>query len=400
MPFTAATIAAESAPAFQQLDIEMSTISPTGRTSADRLSVSMVRGSVMLLVFLSSGCKSSGLIQLPLLDAAVLEVEAPVSRIAFGSCARPTRDQSIYDTIRDRQPDVFLFIGDNVYAPNNLDPSLAGLRKQYRLLGKSEPFARLRAEVPLLITWDDHDYGPNDAGGEFAYKAESQRIFNQVWGIGPDDPRSRREGVYHTQTVGPAGQRVQFILLDTRYFRTPLNANPAGSALRYAPQTDPDANMLGEAQWRWLADTLHEPADLRILATSIQVIADGHGFEAWHLMPAQRERLYEVIHDSGAENVILISGDRHSAAIYRRDDAIDYPLYEVTSSSLNVPLTRFLAKVDHEPGPHRLHDPVYAANFGEMEIDWSEARVRLTIRSDQGNVLREEVVALGDLQRP
>ncbi len=37
-----------------------------------------------------------------------------------------------------------------------------------------------------------------------------------------DDIRRQREGVYWSQVFGPAGKRVQVILLDTRYFRSPL----------------------------------------------------------------------------------------------------------------------------------------------------------------------------------
>ena len=40
-----------------------------------------------------------------------------------------------------------------------------------------------------------------------------------------------------------------------------------------------DGDMLGEEQWRWLGNLLREPADLRLLASSIQVVADGHGWE-------------------------------------------------------------------------------------------------------------------------
>ena len=360
------------------------------------------RGALAGAALLLAGClqNTPPTAELPVLSSAPLVDSTTITRITFGSCARSGRDQRVYDAILARDPDVFLFIGDNVYGPNDPDPSLKGLRRQYQLLGDSAPFSRLRERVPVLVTWDDHDFGPNDAGGDFVHKEVSQQIFNRVWGIGGDDPRASRDGVFHARTVGRADQRVQFILLDTRYFRTPLADNPNGSRPRYVPQTDPGANMLGEAQWRWLGEQLRQPADLRILATSIQVIADGHGFEAWRTMPAQRERIFRELREAQAENVIMISGDRHSAAMYRRDDVVAYPLFEVTSSSLNVPLASFVDNVVTEPGPHRLHDPVYTANFGEMEVDWAHGLVRLTIRSDAGEVLREQRVLLSGAPAP
>lgn len=359
----------------------------------------MARYAIAGAALLLAGCvQTAEIANLPALASLPLDDKATVTRITFGSCARPGRDQSIYDAILARDPDVFLFLGDNVYGPNNPDPSLKGLRRQYQLLGDSAPFARLRERVPVLVTWDDHDFGPNDAGGDFPHKTTSQQIFKHVWGVQGDDPRAGRDGVYHARTVGPVGQRVQFILLDTRYFRSSLAESPKGSRLRYQAQTDPAADMLGEAQWRWLGARLREPADLRILATSIQLLADGHGFEAWRTMPVQRERLFRLIRDTRAKNVITISGDRHLAAMYRRDDVVGYPLFEVTSSSLNVPLASFVKNVVTEPGPHRLHEPVFEANFAEMEVDWARGLVRLTIRSDAGEVLREQQVLLSGIR--
>ena len=336
---------------------------------------------------------------LPVFSSPALNPSAEITRIAFGSCAKPENDQRMFDTILSRDPDVFLFIGDNVYAPNDLDPSLAGLRAQYQLLGESAPFARLRERVPLLVTWDDHDFGPNDAGGDFAYKWKSQDIFNTVWDVAAGDPRSARDGVYFSKTVGPAGRRVQFILLDTRFFRTELAPGSPGSGDRYGQQMRPGASMLGETQWRWLEAQLSTPADLRILASSIQVLADGHGFEAWRTMPIERQRLFEVIRKTGADKLILLSGDRHSASFYRRDDLVEYPLLELTSSSLNHPLSNFVPNIVTEPGPHRLHEPYHEANFGEIEIDWEAGELSLSIRGADGGVVRALKVPLAALGR-
>lgn len=356
-------------------------------------------GMAVLVVCLSGCAWTRPDAALPVFSSPALDPSAEITRIAFGSCAKPENDQRVFDTIMSRGPDVFLFIGDNVYGPNDVDPFLAGLRAQYQLLGESAPFARLRERVPLLVTWDDHDFGPNDAGGDFPYKRESQHIFNTVWGVTPDDPRAARDGVYFSKTVGPAGRRVQFILLDTRFFRTELASGPPGSAHRYGQQMRPGSSMLGEAQWRWLEEQLAEPADLRILASSIQVLADGHGFEAWRTMPIERQRLFEVIRKSGADRLILLSGDRHSAAMYRRDDLLEYPLLELTASSLNHPLSAFVPNIVTEPGPHRLHEPFYEANFGEIEVDWEKRELNLSIRDAGGEEVRALKVSFAALAR-
>ena len=317
-----------------------------------------------------------------------------VDVIAFGSCFNGSSPDHIYSTIQKAQPDVFLFIGDNVYAADERDdPGLASLRSAYADLAKSKPFRALRRRVPVLATWDDHDFGLNDAGGDWLHKMTSQALFQHVWAVADDDPRQSRDGVYFKRTVGPRGERVQFILLDTRFFRPPLyrptEAPAAGG--RYLPTDDPKQSMLGDAQWNWLASALAEPADVRIIATSIQLIADGHNWEAWRTMPKERERFLALLGEIDTKGVILISGDRHSSAMYRLDDArLDVPLWEVTASSLNRPLTALVSvdEITAEPGPNRVGDPFYDTNFGIIEIDWQASRAILQIRDEAGRTVR------------
>jgi phosphodiesterase/alkaline phosphatase D-like protein len=101
--------------------------------------------------------------------------EEPLSRIAFGSCANEHRPQPVWQAINELKPQLFIFTGDNVYA-DTADP--AKLQESYELLAAEPEFAKLRAGTPILATWDDHDYGKNDAGEEFEGKqaaAEARR---------------------------------------------------------------------------------------------------------------------------------------------------------------------------------------------------------------------------------
>ena len=80
--------------------------------------------------------------------------------------------------------------------------------------------SRSAQTCPILATWDDHDLGANDAGGDYPKKDESQKIFLDFFGDPADSPRRHRPGVYDAKVFGPEGKRVQVILLDTRYFRS------------------------------------------------------------------------------------------------------------------------------------------------------------------------------------
>ena len=330
------------------------------------------------------------------MTSAPLVSTEPLERIAFGSCAHPRRDTSVFHTIAEQQPDLFLLIGDNVYADDEKDdPELASLKLAYKTLADSVHFARLRETAPLLVSWDDHDYGLNDAGGDWPHKHTSQALFVEAWGVAANDERRSREGIYHSRMIGPEGKRVQVILLDTRFFRSALRTGEPGQAFGpYRPDSADDKTLLGEDQWRWLAEELAKPAELRIIASSIQIIAEGHNWEAWNLFPQERQRLYDLIEERGANGVVFVSGDRHMAGIYQAADAGSYPLWEITSSSLNLPLSSFVSDIKTEPGPRRLGAPYYEANFGMLEVDWDERRVILQVRDDQNRTVRATSISL------
>lgn len=322
-----------------------------------------------------------------------------VNRVAFGSCFNQALDHGVFDTVVSTQADTFLYIGDNVYAEDESDdPNLQSLKEAYGQLAASESFKRLREAIPMLVTWDDHDYGLNDAGGDWPRKEASEALFEYVWAVPESDVRRNRPGIYYERTVGPEGRRVQFIVLDTRFFRSKLTRSktpvPHGRYQQHLGDTD----MLGDAQWQWLEEMLQKPADVRIIASSLQVIPTGHAWEAWHLMPEQRDKFYGLLSRVKPNGVVLISGDRHSAAIYRQTENVPYPLWEITSSSLNAPLSGFVKNIVTEPGEFRQGQPFYDANFGIIDIDWVGGQILLQVRDDKDRVVRAASVKFKDMR--
>ncbi len=348
----------------------------------------------------SSGAPSSGAQAIATgvtpMTSAPLDASKALTRIAFGSCLNETKEQGIWDVISAENADLFLFTGDNVYGdtyssdPRWTDPSMPKMRQSYNTLAAVPEFANFRAKTPMLTTWDDHDYGANDAGAYYPFKALAEQMYLDAWAVPATDERRKRDGVHTSKIIGPAGQRVQVIMLDTRFFRTELQATDdrgAAGKERYVPLEGGHGTMLGAAQWEWLQAELKKPADLRLLVSSIQVHADGHGWEAWRTMPAERQKLYDIIDDSGAEGVVIISGDRHSGSIYRRDDVTDYPLYEVTASSLNLPASTWRAQSGEtgmEDGPYRVHPMQFEVNYGLIDVDWDKRQASLKVVSPKG----------------
>ena len=313
--------------------------------------------------------------------------------VAFGSCFRQDVSDGweFWTPILATEPDTFLFIGDNIYASRG-----GGDRFDvaYDFLRNNPGFQAVRAATRVLAVWDDHDFGFNDGGREHAGVGEPhfERMFPAA-----DPARDARPGVYDSWITGDPGQRVQVILLDTRTFRSPLTrgGNWGRGMGKYTPSTDPDQEMLGPDQWTWLEGELQKPAEVRLLVSSIQVLAEGHGFERWGNLPAQQEKLFRVIERSGAEGVVLLSGDRHRAAFYKRNDAMSYPLYEVTSSSLN----KSFAPNAPETGRYIQEAMVGENNFGLVTVDWEAATLTLEIKTLDGATAQGRTVPLDYLKR-
>ena len=318
----------------------------------------------------------------------------PLRSIAFGSCIDQDKPAPIWDTILAGQPDLFLFGGDNVYCEMPYSP--ARLRSAYAQAAESPGMRRLRRSVPHLAIWDDHDYGANDGGAEFPFKAESKAEFLDFWQVPADDPRRGRDGLYHAQLFGPPGRRVQVILLDGRWFRSPLkrtDQRDAPGRERYLPDGSAEKTMLGEDQWRWLEAQLLQPAEVRLIVSGVQVVTDGHGWERWGNFPRERERLYRLIGATGAQGVMFLSGDRHIGALYRESAGTPYPLFEMTSSGMTHPWS-----AASEAGPNRLGELFTEQHYGTVDINWTTADLTLSIRDTDGKPRRAAYIPFNQLK--
>jgi alkaline phosphatase D len=140
---------------------------------------------------------------------------------------------------------------------------------------------------------------------------------------------------------------------------------------------------------------LREPAEIRVLLSGIQVLAEGHGWERWGNLPRERERLFALLRDTGATGVVLLSGDRHIGALYRETEGVPYPLTECTASGF----THTFRGV-REAGPNRLGDPFTELHFGAVDIDWSGRGVLLNLIDGQGRTARSVAVSFDELKVP
>ena len=293
--------------------------------------------------------------------------------IGFGSCLHQDYPQPIWEQVKKQNPNLFIMLGDNVYGDTygNIDNLNNAYQKQKLVLEK------FKLNFPFLVIWDDHDFGNNDGGNEYIFKNSSKQLFLKFWKIPEDDIRHQRDGLYFEKILYFKHGTVQILILDTRYFRSSLLKNQKvdkNGMGHYLPNYDLKKTMLGKIQWKWLIKALEREADVRIIGTSIQLLAEGHGWERWGNFPHQRKKLLKLLAKTSKNKVIVISGDRHLGGIYKLISRNGATIYEITSSSMNMP-----SRIQHENGPLRIGDIYTRENFGIIRIDLKKKRIKIEL---------------------
>ena len=322
-----------------------------------------------------------------------LDEDDIISKIAFGSCNKQSKKQNIWETIKKDSPELFIFLGDNVYADTE---DMKKMNSRYNDLWTNPYFESFRKEVPLLATWDDHDYGENDAGMEYPKKKESKNIFLNYFDPTNKNRRYQKGGIYTSYLLGPKGKRVHIILLDTRWSRSKLSKHTFFRSIYrrqfkgmgpYRPSKDKEATILGKEQWTWLENEFSKKADLRIIGTSIQALANFTGWETWANIPHERSRLLRLIRKFSETKTFLISGDVHRGEVAQAKLDDSFSILEVTSSGLTHTTTKI------PPNKNRLYEPVLKPHFGLIEIDWGN-EIIFSLKGKQGQVYREHKIKI------
>lgn len=301
-----------------------------------------------------------------------------ITKIAFGSCSKETKPQAILDSIALDKPDLFIYLGDNIYGDTR---DMSVLKAKYEKLGCKPEFQRLLETCHVMATWDDHDFGENDAGVTYPKKEASKEIFLNFWNEPLNSERRMHDGIYHSHIIGDADHRIQILLLDCRTFRSDLKGSFLGG---YNENNDSTATMLGTQQWTWLEEQLRKPAKIRIVCSSTQFSRSYNRWESWANFPLEIERMKALIKNTHANGVVFISGDIHLAELSARNNDGAYPIYDMTSSGLTQ------LENSNPDNSYRVGALYNSYNYGWIEIDWTNADHTITLSAK--NIYRKPVI--------
>jgi alkaline phosphatase D len=255
-------------------------------------------------------------------------------RVAFGSCCRIQydRDQRIFDAVRQLEPDMFFWLGDNIYADSDQAAALSDLYSRQRVVPSLEPLLR---STPQLATWDDHDFGYNNSDGRSPFKADSLRLFKSYW-ANPAYGSGGVPGIWFRQSYGG----VDFFFLDGRYYRDPS-----------AAEDMPGKTMLGAVQKAWLKTELQRsraPFKILVSGGGWSSAERFDGGDSWAVYLNERDEIFDFIRDRGIGGVLCISGDSHMGELncIPRSGVGGYDLYDLCSSPLaQMPAVKQLVQV-------------------------------------------------------
>ncbi len=326
-------------------------------------------------------------------EAEVLDIEAYQSKpidttlglavIGFGSCNKITMPQ-LWADVNANNPNLWVWLGDIIYADTS---DMKALAAHYKRLKTNPEYKKLRSKAQVIGVYDDHDYGINDGCKDYPMKKGAKKCLMDFLDVPMNSPVRKREGAYSSYTFGTGSQRIKVIVMDTRYFRDPLEPDPTKQR-RYIPNTT--GNVLGEAQWKWLEKELRtSQANLNILCSSVQVLSDEHGHEKWGNFPNERKRLLSLIAHTKPKNLLILSGDRHMTEVSKMEmQGLPYPLYDFTSSGMT-----HIRSGNSEPNKYRVGQMIVKKNFGILKIYWVNDKPVVTMQArGPKNELYQEIV--------
>jgi alkaline phosphatase D len=326
--------------------------------------------------------------------------DPPTFSFLAGSCLyindsaydRPGRpygqSNTILETMAKTPADMMLWLGDNNYTREVDYSSASGLAYRYMHSRAVPALQPLLAAMPHYAIWDDHDFGPNDAGKTYPLKKHTRELFTQYW-ANPSYGENN-EGIYSTFSKSDA----QFFLLDGRYFRDENELDETQF---------PNKSQLGTKQLDWfLQALLHSRATFKFVCVGGQFLNEHTNKESFNYFKIERKKIIDFIVANKISGVIFLTGDRHHTELITNTTVkkeLGYALYDLTSSALTSgPNTK-----PEENNPMRVEGTLVTENnFCKLTLSGARKDRTLTIvcYSSKGEILWTQSLHENELKAP
>jgi alkaline phosphatase D len=275
-----------------------------------------------------------------------------LKHFAFGSCNYHQAHQYIWPVLTQQKPQLWIWGGDAVYGDWNKNSE--ELRQSFATQNSHPDYQAFKQQVPILGTWDDHDFAYDEANGHYEAKPESQKMFLDFMEEPQHSPRRKQAGIFTSYDFGPAGQRVKMILLDNRYFK----------------DLEADAAILGKTQWEWLEKELkHSQADVHFIVSGLSVLSPLMPYtEQWADYPGEYEHMLQLLNTYKPKGLVFLSGDKHFSSIWKRHGHLEFMASGMTHVAPRITWW-YLSR--------RYPITFFGINYGHVEIEWKGKTPRL-----------------------
>jgi phosphodiesterase/alkaline phosphatase D-like protein len=289
-------------------------------------------------------------------DFRSLDLKKKRARIAVASClddAFRSEQEKIWKQVMAQSPDAIFLIGDNVYA----DRGGSALTKEALWKRYSETRGTLSLFyadplIPVIATWDDHDYGRNDGDRTSTLKTAATEVFFDFFPQSkPMENFERGPGVASWWSAFGVG----FAFMDDRSFRSPNRINL------------PDETHFGADQEVWLKEKLDASKTPVLLISGDQFFGGYHKYESYegshpHRFKTQLQEWKQI-----KQPIVFLSGDRHLTEILKiPSDRLGYTTYEITSSAIHARTDK--STITKNPTPLRIAGAAGVHNYALIEI--------------------------------
>jgi len=237
-------------------------------------------------------------------------------------------DSSIFEPMGKENADFALWLGDNWYTREVDYFSDWGLNYRASITRGLPVLQNLFKKMPQYAIWDDHDFGPNDAGKSYILKNASRNVFMKYW-ANPSYGQNG-QGVYSKISWND----VDVYMLDDRWERSSDNLPDSING-----QPNPTKKMFGNEQMEWLKEELlfsngNPKISFRIIATGSQVLNPYSPNDCLRHYPLEFYELLDFIEQNQIKGILFLTGDRHHSEVIKLDRKGAYSLYDITVSPL------------------------------------------------------------------
>lgn len=273
-------------------------------------------------------------------------------RVAFGSCNNQTDVQPLWKDVLAQKPDLWIWGGDNIYADWD---SVRNMEASYAKQNAHPVYKEVKSVVPIIGTWDDHDYAYNNAGGSFAHKKLSQELALNFFDEPDNSPRRAQEGIYASYVFGPVERQVKVLLLDNRYFKN----------------LDASYPMLGKSQWDWLETELtNSRAKVHLIVAGLAILSPLIPYTEEWAETSEMNRMLKLLEKTRPKGVVFLTGDKHFSAISHR-----YGHLEFMSSGM----THVAPRKTWWYLRQKFANTYFGLSYGQIEMQWEESTPTITL---------------------